>query len=182
MSGTVRKLGARALDASVSESPTPTEHPASDPASITVVMPCRDEERHIARALRHVLDQEGADTRFKLEVLLVDGRSVDRTLEIVAKEFGDDDRLRVVDNRRRITPAAFNLGIQAARGRYICILGAHAEIADDYLLRCLETIEARQVDNVGGPWRAQELGWSGTKRRCWWCWVPCETGRKRCWP
>ena len=161
MSVTGRKLDARALDASAPESPTPSQHAAPDPASITVVMPCRNEERHIAMALRRVLDQEGADTRFKLEVLLVDGRSIDRTREIVAEEFGDDDRLRVVDNPRQITPAAFNLGIQAARGRYICILGAHAEIADDYLLRCFETIEARQVDNVGGPWRAQGRGYTG---------------------
>jgi hypothetical protein len=43
-----------------------------------------------------------------------------------------------------------NIGIRAAKGKHIAIMGAHNRYADDYLLRAVEALEATGADNVGG--------------------------------
>ncbi len=128
---------------------------------ISVVIPCRNEERHIATTIRHLLRQKGLGERFACEILLIDGKSTDRTVEVIRREQQQSDRIKLIINERQITPVAFNLGIHAAAGRYICILGAHAEISEDYLLSCLETMSRVDADNVGGPWRVKGQGYCG---------------------
>jgi glycosyltransferase involved in cell wall biosynthesis len=85
-----------------------------------------------------------------MEVLVVDGMSTDGTREKVAGWCAQRPELRMLDNPRRIVPTAMNIGIRAARGRWIARLDAHTEYAADYLTRCLETIARTAADNVGG--------------------------------
>ncbi|MCE5262696.1 MAG: glycosyltransferase family 2 protein [Deltaproteobacteria bacterium] len=128
------------------------------PPDISVIIPCRNEERYIGETIDRVAAQTGAGERFTLEMLIVDGKSDDRTQSVVREQMGSRPALRLIVNEKQITPVAFNLGIREARGRYICILGAHAEIAPDYLQSCLSVIQQVDADNVGGPWRAQGYG------------------------
>src|SRR3954470_1502230 len=81
---------------------------------VSVVMPCRNEARAIEGALRSLLDGE---YQGELEILVIDGMSDDDTRAIVARV--GDPRVRLLDNPRRITPSAMNLGIGAARGDVI---------------------------------------------------------------
>jgi GT2 family glycosyltransferase len=53
-----------------------------------------------------------------------------------------------------------NLGIQAARGRYIAIMGAHARYAPDYIRQSVAVLEVTGADNVGGAMICEaEGGW-----------------------
>lgn len=128
---------------------------------ISVVIPCRNEEHHIGQMLASVLAQEGWNTLFSCEVFVVDGKSTDRTVHAVREVSKQNNAVKLLTNEKQITAAAFNLGIQASRGKYICILGAHSEIAPDYLKRCLETMQMIDADNVGGPWRVRGDGYVG---------------------
>lgn len=127
---------------------------------LTVIVPCRNERAHIAETVERLTSQRGLGTEFTAELLFVDGLSDDGTREIL-DEYADQGALRVIDNPRRTTPCAFNLGIQSARGERICIVGAHARIADDYLAACLRTSRETGADNVGGPWCAVGHGRTG---------------------
>ena len=49
---------------------------------VTLVMPCRNEEKHIGRCLESILDNDYPKER--MEILVLDGMSEDRTREIVA--------------------------------------------------------------------------------------------------
>jgi len=49
---------------------------------VTVVVPCRNEEKHIARCLESILANDYPKDR--MEILILDGMSEDRTREIVA--------------------------------------------------------------------------------------------------
>jgi len=63
-------------------------------ASISVVIPARDEEAGIEGSVRSVLAQQGVD----LQVIVVNDHSTDRTGEILAGLAAEDDRVTVIDD------------------------------------------------------------------------------------
>jgi len=135
----------------------PNEHPL-----LSVVIPARNEGLHIAACLESVLEalQEIGDG----EVLVVDGGSTDDTGTIARRYGVQYPNVRTLPNPQRITPVGFNLGIVAARGRYIAILSAHSRVSADYLQRAIENIERGDADIAGGPvvtlpGRPGLLGW-----------------------
>ncbi len=103
------------------------------------MIPCRNEERYIARCVESVL-HSGYPAE-QLEVLVCDGMSDDKTRAIVENMSRENSRVRLIDNPHRTTPFALNLGIQhAASPDVVIILGAHAEIAPDYVRLCVEDL------------------------------------------
>ena len=128
---------------------------------ITVIVPCRNEERHITETIQNIIKQNGIDEKFTFELFVIDGMSNDRTVELVKKEIENNNRIKIFFKLKKITPAAFNIGINNAKGEYICILGAHAKISKEYLINCLNTISKVNADNVGGPWKAEGYGYVG---------------------
>ena len=86
----------------------------------------------------------------RLEVLVVDGMSADGTRAIAEDFARRHPFVRVLDNPRRITPAALNTGIAAARGELIAWMSAHNRYARDYLTEAVRHLQAYGADNVGG--------------------------------
>jgi glycosyltransferase involved in cell wall biosynthesis len=115
---------------------------------VSAVLAVRNEERHIAAVLRSLLEQE--TTNFELEIIVVDGASSDATPRIVLRIAGADRRVKLEINKRKKTPYAFNLGIQASRGEYVCILGAHTAYARNYIAACLEELKAHGAVGCSG--------------------------------
>src|SRR4051812_18826111 len=79
---------------------------------VSVIMPVRNEERHLAEAVRHVLEQ---DYPGGLEVVLAVGPSRDATLQIAQQLAATDSRVTVVPNPSGLIPAANNAAIKASR-------------------------------------------------------------------
>jgi glycosyltransferase involved in cell wall biosynthesis len=115
---------------------------------VSIIVPCRNEERHIAACLDSIL----ATTypRDQLEVLVVDGASDDRTREIATQYAARHAHIRVLDNPKRIVPAALNIGIRAASGEVIVRMDAHVVYPPDYVSRLLAAQRRTGADNVGG--------------------------------
>ena len=120
---------------------------------VTIAMPSHNEERYIEACLRTVLGQDYPADRF--EVLVADGRSDDRTREIVGRVAAEDPRVILVDNPARLQASGMNHAIRHARGDVIVRMDVHCEYAPDYLRRCVETLERTGADNVGGAQRAR---------------------------
>lgn len=103
---------------------------------VSVTIPCRNEERYIERCVLSVLASDYP--KELLRVVVCDGRSTDRTPQLVQNIAAHDGRVVLLLNEQLTTPFALNLGI---RYSYDCdvhiILGAHAEIAPDYIARCV---------------------------------------------
>jgi glycosyltransferase involved in cell wall biosynthesis len=118
---------------------------------ISVIMPCREEECHIGKALRSILANDYP--RHRLEVLVVDGMSTDGTRQVVAALAEEHPCVRLVDNPKQITPAALNVGIAQARGEVIIRVDAHSTYPPDYLSSLVAWQEHTGADNVGGVWR-----------------------------
>jgi glycosyltransferase involved in cell wall biosynthesis len=123
-----------------------TESGAAPAAS--VLIPVYNEEkliRETAAAMRAQRLDGG------LEFIFIDGRSEDRTREILEELAAEDERIRVLDNPARQIPQALNVGFAAARGRWVARMDAHSWYPDDYVALAVERLERGDVEWVSGP-------------------------------
>jgi GT2 family glycosyltransferase len=88
----------------------------------------------------------------RLEVLVVDGASEDRTREVVAGYTREHPWVQLLDNPRRVTPAALNVGIRQARGSIVMRMDAHSDYEPAYVSKCVRALQEWSADNVGGAW------------------------------
>jgi glycosyltransferase involved in cell wall biosynthesis len=84
------------------------------------------------------------------EILVVDGESTDKTREIVAEYEKKYPLIKLIPNPKKITPAAFNLGIRHAKGKYVIVIGAHASYSEGYVARCAAYVERDGIQYGGG--------------------------------
>jgi glycosyltransferase involved in cell wall biosynthesis len=119
---------------------------------VTVIMPVYNEERYIRASLGAVLAQDYPPDR--MEVLVVDGRSADRTREIVAEIGQGDARVRLLDNPDRDQASALNTGIRSARGQVIVRVDGHGRIPPHYVAACVRVLAETDAWNAGGQMRA----------------------------
>jgi cellulose synthase/poly-beta-1,6-N-acetylglucosamine synthase-like glycosyltransferase len=118
---------------------------------VTVVMPCRDEERYIEECVLSALAQDWPADR--LEVLVADGMSMDASREILARLAAEDSRIQLVDNPARIQAAGLNECIRRARGEVIVRMDVHADYPRDFIRKCVEVLDRTGADNAGGAAR-----------------------------
>ncbi len=95
------------------------------PPMISVIIPARNEERNIGECLRSVL----AQTYPNFEVIVVDDRSSDATLQILDEIAARDARLQVIHGAELPPgwagkPHALVQGAAAARGVWLCFMDA----------------------------------------------------------
>ena len=134
---------------------------------VTVVLPCRNEARHIEDCLKSIFEQQEPEGGF--EIIIADGMSDDGTREVIRRMQDGSQKpevsgqlsvvscpvIRVIDNPGRTVSQGLNAAIRAARGQVIVRMDAHTEYAPDYIRCCLETLNETGADNVGGPARTK---------------------------
>ncbi len=116
-------------------------------------MPAYNEERYIEACLASVRAQDYPSEL--VEILVADGRSADRTREIIARLTEADPRIQLIDNPARLQAAGLGLAVKAATGDVIVRMDVHCEYAPDYVRRCVEALDKTGADNVGGAQRAR---------------------------
>lgn len=131
---------------------------AGGEALVSVIIPCFNGERTLARTLESVLEQRHAN----FEALIVDDGSTDSTRDIAAAFAARDPRLRLIDQPNFGVAAARNAGIAAARGAFLAPLDADDIWAPDKL--------AMQLG------RFQELGANVGVVYCWFDYVDEDDG------
>jgi glycosyltransferase involved in cell wall biosynthesis len=115
---------------------------------VSVVIPERNEEEKISFCLKSLLDSDYPHDRF--EVIVVDGMSEDRTVEIVTSFSQEHQNIKLLYNEKRTTPVARNIGIKASVGEYVMFFDAHSIASVDYISKCVKRIQETEADNVGG--------------------------------
>ena len=131
------------------------------PPYLSIIVPCYNEQATIRLLLDAILAQ--TYPRSRMEVLIADGFSQDKTRDVIAvfQSEHPDLPLRILDNERRTIPSALNLAIGAAHGEIIIRLDAHSMPEPDYMARCVQALEDGKGANVGGVWmiRPGAKGW-----------------------
>jgi succinoglycan biosynthesis protein ExoA len=162
--------------AAAPEAPAPTLRPPI--ATVTVIVPVRNERDRIGECLEHILAQSYPP--HALEILVVDGGSTDGTREVVdharqngllahavrggrpgrpganAEDAGPS--VRLLDNPKGQRASGLNIGIKAARGDVIVRVDARCSIPPEYIEQGVRTLDETGADIVGGVPQAMATG------------------------
>jgi len=117
------------------------------PVSVVVVIPCLNEEEHIARTIAHFAAEAPSIVS---KIVVVDGGSSDRTLPIVQQCALVDSRVALITNARRIQSCGINRAVElyGDLAPFIVRVDAHADYPGDFCKRLLETQQATGADSV----------------------------------
>ncbi len=119
---------------------------------VSIIIPCYNEQSTIRLLLEALREQ--TFPRAGMEVIISDGMSTDGTrgeIETFKKDFADLD-VRIVDNAHQTIPSAVNRAIEFSHSPIILRLDAHSKPYPDYVQNCVNALEAKRGDNVGGVW------------------------------
>lgn len=121
---------------------------SADAPTVSVILPVRNGDPYLARAIDSILSQEGVD----LELVVIDDGSTDGTAALLAGIA--DPRLRVVPGPGTGLVDALNLALAQARGTYIARMDADDVALPGRLARQLAILQADPtVDMVHGAVR-----------------------------
>ena len=115
---------------------------------ISIIIPCRNEENYISACLDSILANDYPIENY--EIIVVDGESNDKTIEILNTYTQKYQNIRIVDNSKKNTPVALNMGIVNARNEYIMIASAHSSFPKNYISVLMKHILNLKADGVGG--------------------------------
>jgi len=141
-------------------SPWKVGRPYGNTMKISVVIPCRNEKRHICEFLDSLMNQS-LDRDWEIEILVADGLSDDGTRKVLTDYMLKAPSVRMIDNPGRIVSTGLNAAIAASTGEIIIRMDAHTVYAKDYIFQCVKLLQASRADNVGGPWVAVGKGHMG---------------------
>jgi succinoglycan biosynthesis protein ExoA len=117
---------------------------------VTIVIPTLNEETYIEACIASLIGQwpDGA-----YEILVLDGGSTDRTLEIVATIHDRNAAVVLIHNPRRIQSAAVNLAAALASPQATVMVraDAHAMYAPDFVRQCVTALLAKGATSVVVP-------------------------------
>ena len=116
--------------------------------NVSVIVPVLNEEKYIKECLNSLLNQDYP--KENLEIILVDGNSSDKTVEIIKRYIQKYSFIKLVANPKKTVQYAMNLGIKNAFGKYIVRMDAHATYSNDYISKCIEYLKKTKAANVGG--------------------------------
>lgn len=132
--------------------------------NVAIIIPTLNEEMFIARCLDSVIAQ--TYPFINMDVMVIDGGSIDKTQEIVLSYHKKYLNIRLLNNPGRIQAKAFNIGVKESNAPFIIRLDAHAIYKPNYVKCCIDRLKEDSCrGNVGGHWeiRPQNSGlWATT--------------------
>ncbi len=117
---------------------------------ISVIMAVQNEERFIGQTLNQLYEQNYPPE--KLEVIVIDGYSTDKTVEIAESYKNTLPGLKILQNPKKLAGSSRNMGFKEARGEYCVVVDGHVYIENKNLLRdMVEIFHASGVDVLSRP-------------------------------
>jgi glycosyltransferase involved in cell wall biosynthesis len=117
---------------------------------VSVVMPIKTcNPIFLQKSVESILEQSLTD----LELIVVmdsGGQSVDKPVLDVLEKFENDERLRIVRNKKKGFVEALNCGILSSRGEYIARMDADDISLSTRLEKQVEAAKQRHLDLIGG--------------------------------
>ena len=113
---------------------------------ISVVVPARNEEHSIGATLCALRRQDYPT----LQIIVVDGSSTDGTVKVVRRQMAEDPRIELLSNPRQVIPAALNIALAAARGRWLVRMDAHSTVDERYVSTAVARLREGCWGGVGG--------------------------------
>jgi cellulose synthase/poly-beta-1,6-N-acetylglucosamine synthase-like glycosyltransferase/peptidoglycan/xylan/chitin deacetylase (PgdA/CDA1 family)/spore germination protein YaaH len=108
--------------------------------AVSVLIPAYNEERVIERSVAQVLQSKNA----RVEVIVIDDGSRDRTSAIVTEAFGKNDRVRLLTIENGGKARALNCGLELATSEILIALDADTQFEPETIARLARWFAADQ--------------------------------------
>ena len=125
------------------------EAPELAPDSILAVIPTLNEERHIETCIRSLMS--GDTWLTDVPLIVADGGSKDKTVEIVERLKAEFPNLQLMHNARKLQAAAINLAVSDARPRYLVRCDAHSIYPAGFIKSVAKSLQATGAASVVIP-------------------------------
>lgn len=136
---------------------------------ISVIIPMYNAEKYIQQAVDSVLNQTFKD----VEVIVINDCSTDRSYELCELLYDKNERVSLINQKKNHGVAvARNIGINAAKGKYIAFLDnddVYYPYALEVLYKTAEQYQAEVVSSIGYMMSNDEnipKDFSGISRAC----------------
>lgn len=121
--------------------------------TVSIICPVYNEERFIDRCILSIIAQDYP--KDSLEVLFIDGRSTDRTREMIEKYTKENPYIHLLDNPQQVVPYALNKGVEESTGEVVMRIDGHCAYPTNYVSELVRYLYELNADNVGGVWNTQ---------------------------
>ena len=116
---------------------------------ISVIVPVYNAEKYIDRAIKSVLCQMDG----RIELILVNDGSVDRSGEICDEYAANNPNIRVIHKENGGTSSAKNMAIKIANGRYISFMDSDDYLESSTYNEIIKVILQYEPDCIDFGWR-----------------------------
>ena len=114
---------------------------------LSIICPTLNEINFIDHLVHDLCSNDGLNK----EVLIVDGGSSDGTQLRVKELMATYSNLRLINNPRKTSTAAFNIAFTESSSEYVAFVGAHARYSEGYFREAIKELKTNSCDAVGGP-------------------------------
>ncbi len=114
--------------------------------TVSVLVPCFNEERVITRTIDSILD---SDYLF-YEIIIIDDGSTDGTVELLKNRYATTKQVTIVTKQNGGKASALNLGIEKSHGIYVMGLDADTTILPNTLSKMMRHFYDPEVSGVAG--------------------------------
>ncbi len=112
---------------------------------VSVVVPMYNARNFVKFSVDSILNQ----TLANVEVVLVDDCSTDGSLEFCLELYGNDSRVKILQQPKNMGPgAARNRGIREAQGEYVAFVDSDDEVLPDMFSKMLEAAKKYSADVI----------------------------------
>lgn len=116
---------------------------------VSVIVLNYNGRKRLGKILHNCLESVLKTDYPNFEVLFVDNASTDDSINYVKEKFGQDKKLRIIQNERNFGFAeGNNAGIRNAKGRYIALLNSDTRVDPNWLKELVRAIQPSDVGAV----------------------------------
>ncbi|MBQ4423508.1 MAG: glycosyltransferase [Clostridia bacterium] len=123
---------------------------------VSVIIPVYNAGKFLWQCVNSIRNQTFSDW----EGILVDDGSTDKGVGICDKVVHDEPRFRAIHKENGGVSTARNVGIEAARGKYLMFLDADDALMPTYMEKMVEVMETQGVDLVVGGYERFRADWT----------------------
>tara|TARA_X000000950_G_scaffold288823_1_gene407672 strand:+ start:23729 stop:24454 length:726 start_codon:yes stop_codon:yes gene_type:complete len=117
--------------------------------SVSIVIPCKNEEKIIAKTIQSILDNFIYDQIF--EILVIDDFSNDQTYKTVEKYFLNNNKIKIFKNKNfGGLGEAIKIGIENSTMKFVCFFMSDASDSVEDLGKYAQEISKNNLDAVFG--------------------------------
>jgi len=115
---------------------------------VSIIIPCRNEQIFIGRCIDSIIGNDYP--KEFIEILVIDGMSDDGSRNIIKQYVENFSFITLIENPKRITSCALNLGIEYSQGEFVLWMSAHNTYEEKHISKCIKYLKKYNAEAVGG--------------------------------